>query len=311
VGEPGGGCFGAGPVDGPVVAEACESDGTLVGYRPAVGLIHNISRDHGEVADVRAQFTTFAERSARLLVNAACREAAALAFGRRALTYGVADDVHAPLRVLSSGPDRALGTPRVGGDEITLEVPQPGVHNLENAAAAALLAVELGIPSPTVASALSRFPGVGRRFEIIGVTADGIRVVDDYAHNGEKLRAAITTAQAGSARLIAVFQPHGYGPARFLRGELRELLPRILRVDDRFAYLEVFYAGGTVTKDVTGRMLADDLPGCGYAADHAAAIEWIRAEARPGDTVLIMGARDPSLPRLARAVFDAISRRSP
>jgi len=146
---------------------------------------------------------------------------------------------------------------------------------------------------------------------VIGVTADGIRVVDDYAHNGEKLRAAITTAQAGSSRLVAVFQPHGFGPARFLRAELRDLLPRILRAGDRFAYLEVFYAGGTVTRDVTGRILADDLPGCGYAADHAAAVEWVRGQARPGDTVLIMGARDPSLPRLARAVLGAISRKSP
>ena len=311
VGESGGGCFAAGPVDGPVVAEACESDGTLVGYRPAVGLVHNISRDHGEVADVRAQFTTFAEGSARLLVNAACREAAALAGVRPAITYGVAEGAQAPLRMLSLGPDRALGTLRVAGGEIALDVPQPGVHNLENAAAAALVALELGIPPRAVASALSRFPGVARRFEVIGVTADGIRVVDDYAHNGEKLRAAITTAQAGSSRLVAVFQPHGFGPARFLRAELRDLLPRILREGDRFAYLEVFYAGGTVTRDVTGRILADDLPGCGYAADHAAAVEWVRGQARPGDTVLIMGARDPSLPRLARAVLGAISRKSP
>jgi UDP-N-acetylmuramate--alanine ligase len=310
VGEPGGGCFAAGPVDGPVVAEACESDGTLVGYRAALGLVHNISRDHGEIRDVRAQFTTFADSSARLLVNAGCREAAALVDGRPALTYGVAESVQASLRVLSAGPDRALGTLRLGAGEIALDLPQPGVHNLENAAAAALVAVELGIAPAAVASALSRFPGVARRFEVVGVT-DGIRVVDDYAHNGEKLRAAITTAQAGSSRVLAVFQPHGFGPARFLRAELRELLPRILRAADRFAYLEVFYAGGTVTRDVSSRMLADDVPGCGYAADHAAAVEWIRGQARAGDTVLVMGARDPSLPRLARAVLAAISRTSP
>jgi len=309
VGEDGGGCVAAGPAEGPVIAEACESDGTLVGYRPAIGLVHNISRDHGEVGDVRGQFTTFADNSARLLINVACREAAALAPGRAPLTYGAAAGADAVLAVITPGPDRAVGILRAGGRSISLDLPQPGVHNLENAVAAALVALELGVASGAIEAALARFPGVARRFEVIGTTASGIRVVDDYAHNGEKLRAAITTAQAGASRLVAVFQPHGFGPARFLRAELRELLPRILRGQDRFGYLEIFYAGGTVTKDISSRILADDLPApvrCGYAADHAAAVQWIRAEARPGDTVLVMGARDPALPALARAALASL-----
>jgi UDP-N-acetylmuramate-alanine ligase len=309
VGEGSGGCFTAGPADGPVVAEACESDGTLVGYRPAIGLVHNISRDHGEVHAVRAQFTAFADNSQRLLINVGCREAAELARGRAALTYGVAGGAEAALRIVTPGPHRAVGTLRLGRRKIALDLPQPGAHNLENAAAAALVALELGLAPEAVASALCRFPGVARRFEVIGTTASGIRVVDDYAHNGEKLRAAIATAQAGAARIVALFQPHGFGPARFLRPELRELLPRVLRREDRFGYLEIFYAGGTVTRDVSSRMLADDLPAsvrCGYAPDHTTAVEWVRSEARAGDTVLIMGARDPALPRLARAVLAAL-----
>src|SRR5204863_2605900 len=137
--------------------------------------------------------------------------------------------------------------------------------------AAAWTALGLGLGPGVVRTGLARFPGVARRFEVVGTTAAGIRVVDDYAHNGEKLRAAITTAQAGAPRVVAVFQPHGFGPARFLRPELRELLPAILRPSDRFCYAEVFYAGGTVAKDVSSQMLAGDLPAslaCGYAADH-------------------------------------------
>lgn len=309
VGEGRGGCFVAGPAGGPVIAEACESDGTLVGYRPDVGLVHNVSRDHGEVDAVRGQFKAFADQCARLLINAGCPQAAGLARGRPALTYGATPAADAILEVDRTGPDRAAGLLWCGGREIALDVPQPGRHNLENAAAAALVALELGIAPSSVERALSRFPGVARRFEVIGTTPTGIRVVDDYAHNGEKLRAAITTAQVGSGRLVALFQPHGFGPARFLRPELRELLPRLLRPADRFAYLEVFYAGGTVTRDVSGRVLAADLPeslSCGYAADHAAALDWVRGEARPGDTVLVMGARDPSLPRLARAVLSML-----
>jgi len=133
--------------------------------------------------------------------------------------------------------------------------------------------------------------------------------VDDYAHNGEKLRAAITTAQAGASRVVAVFQPHGYGPARFLRAELRSLIPTLLRPQDRFCYAEIFYAGGTVANDISSRALADDLPrelDCGYARDHEAARQWVVSEARPGDTVLVMGARDPDLPTLARAILASL-----
>jgi UDP-N-acetylmuramate--alanine ligase len=313
VGEGVGGCFVAGPADGPVIAEACESDGTLVGYRPAVALVHNISRDHGEVDALRLQFQTFADHGQRVLLNAGCPEAARLARGRRATTYGTTPDADARVEVGASRADRALGTLHAGGRAIALDVPQPGRHNLENAAAAALVALGLGVAPDVLARALSCFPGVARRFEVVGVTESGIRVVDDYAHNAEKLRAAITTAQAGARRIVALFQPHGFGPARFLRPELRELLPRLLRPHDRFAYAEIFYAGGTVTRDVSSRILADDLPAalrCEALPDHAAAVDWICGETRPGDTVLVMGARDPSLPRLARAAFSALAARA-
>lgn len=308
-GEGGTGCFLPGAADGPVAAEACESDGTLTGYHAALGLIHNISRDHGEVETLLPQFETFAKRCGRLLVNAASPEAAEVGRAVGARTYGAVPGADARLEIVSVGPDRASGVLHLPGGPLALDVPQPGRHNLENGAAAALIALELGLSPATVTALLARFPGVARRFEVIAVTAGGIRVVDDYAHNGEKLRAAITTAQAGADRVLAVFQPHGFGPARFLRPELREMMPRLLRPQDRLCYAEIFYAGGTVARDVSSRMLAEDLPAaleCGYAPDHPAVVDWLRAQARPGDTVLIMGARDPELPALARAAAAAL-----
>ena len=308
-GEGGTGCFLPGAADGPVAAEACESDGTLTGYHAALGLIHNISRDHGEVETLLPQFETFAKRCGRLLVNAASPEAAEVGRAVGARTYGAAPGADARLEIASVGPHRASGVLHLPGGPLALDVPQPGRHNLENGAAAALIALELGLSPATVTALLARFPGVARRFEVIAVTAGGIRVVDDYAHNGEKLRAAITTAQAGADRVLAVFQPHGFGPARFLRPELREMMPRLLRPQDRLCYAEIFYAGGTVARDVSSRMLAEDLPAaleCGYAPDHRAVVDWLRAQARPGDTVLIMGARDPELPALARAAAAAL-----
>ena len=304
------GCLMTGPVDGIVVVEACESDGTLVGYEPTIGLVHNISRDHAELPSLRAQFGAFARNCHRLFVNGGCSEAAGLRGRCPGVLYGVTPDADARLQVNSVGPDRARGLLRLPAGVVTLDLPQPGLHNLENAAAAAVVAVELGIDPDGVTRLLANFPGVSRRFEVIGVTSAGIRVVDDYAHNGEKLRATLATAQAGSGRIVVVFQPHGFGPARFLRPELRTLLPGILRPEDRFCYAEIYYAGGTVAKDISSRMLAADLPAilrCGHAADHAAARQWVAAEAQPGDTVLVMGARDPDLPRLARAVFATLA----
>ena len=309
VGEGTSGCFMPGPTDGAVVAEACESDGTLIGYRPTIGVIHNVTRDHAELDSLREQFATFAAQSGRLLVNARCPEATALGRHFRALTYGVGG-ADAALEVDSVGPARARGVLRLATGAVAIDVPQPGLHNLENAAAATLAAIEVGRDARDVAARLREFPGVARRFEVVGVTSTGIRVVDDYAHNADKLRAAITAAQAGAPRVVVVFQPHGFGPARFLRPDLKTLLPGVLRPDDRFCYAEIFYAGGTVAKDISSRRLADDLPptlACGYAADHGAVRDWVVGEARPGDTVLILGARDPDLPKLARSVFTALS----
>lgn len=300
------GCFAAGPRRSPVVAEACESDGTLVGYRPGIGVIHNVSRDHGELDDLRRQFATFAGNAGLALVNSACHEAMALPTRAR-LTYGEGARADAPLEVIAIGPERARGVLALpDGGELDLDLPQPGRHTLENATAAALVARELGVAPAAIAAALRVFPGVARRYTVIGTTDTGIRVVDDYAHNGEKIRAAVTAAQAGCGRLLAIFQPHGYGPARFLRPELQAIVPGLLRPQDRFCYAEIFYSGGTVAKDISSRDLAADLPaalGCGYAANHQQVLTWAAGEARPGDTVLLMGARDPDLPRLAQALF--------
>jgi UDP-N-acetylmuramate--alanine ligase len=272
-------------------------------------VILNVSRDHAELDVLREQFSTFAKQCRTLWVNATSADAQAIGAELGARTFGAVERANARLVVESPGPHRGRGVLVVDGARIALDLPQPGVHNLENAAAAAAVASTLGVAPAAIAAALAAFPGVARRFEVIGTTARGVRVVDDYAHNADKVRAAISTAQAGG-RVVAVFQPHGFGPARFLRPELAELLPRLLRAQDRFCYAEIFYAGGTVAKDISSRDLAADLPPhmrAGYAEDHAAVVQWVAREVEPSDTVLIMGARDPDLPNLARTIYAALA----
>lgn len=302
------GCFLAGPEDGPVIAEACESDGTLVGYQPAIGLIHNITRDHAEVAELRQQFAVFAEHSRQLLINADDDEVLAVAHQHPGVVSYAMDNEAAQwrLQVLHSGPWRAQATlidPDQG--QYLLEIPQPGLHNLANALAATVAAVQLGIPLAQILSALATFPGVARRFQVLGKSDQHITVIDDYAHNGAKIAAAISAAQQGCDRLLAFFQPHGFAPTRFLRPELKELLPRLLRPGDRFCYGEIFYAGGTVQRDLSAAELAADI-GCDFAADHLAAITWACEHALPGNSVLIMGARDPRLGDFAHSLLEML-----
>jgi UDP-N-acetylmuramate--alanine ligase len=136
--------------------------------------------------------------------------------------------------------------------------------------------------------------------------------VDDFAHNPAKIAAALATAQAraGSGRVLAVYQPHGYGPTRFLRRDLVETFATALRPADRLWMLEVFYAGGSTTRDFSAADIAAEIATPGAGAEFAPSRDWlverIAAEAREGDVVIVMGARDPSLTHLARTILSRL-----
>src|SRR5262249_47283436 len=154
-------------------------------------------------------------------------------------------------------------------------------------------------------SPLALFRGVGRRFQSVG-TARGVEVVDDFAHNAAKIAAAIRTGQGRARRVLAVYQPHGFGPTRFLWRGLVDAFAGTLHADDRMWMLEVFYAGGTATRDFSAAEIVADIAARGasarFAPSREALVSAIAAEAREGDLVLVMGARDPSLTALARQI---------
>jgi UDP-N-acetylmuramate--alanine ligase len=157
---------------------------------------------------------------------------------------------------------------------------------------------------------LAGFRGIGRRFQTVG-KANGVEVIDDFAHNADKIAAAIRTAKLRARRVLAIYQPHGYGPTRFLRRDFVTTFSRELGPDDRLWMLEVFYAGGTATRDFSAADIVAEIGACGARAEFAASRERlvgrIAEEARPGDLVLVMGARDPSLSELARAILAALA----
>jgi UDP-N-acetylmuramate--alanine ligase len=293
-----------------LVVEADESDGSLVRYEPAVGVVLNLQKDHKETHVVAAMFAAFAHRCRSALVLG---EDAGLAFladeardrglALRVSGFGPGADVRADSLELE--PDRSVFTVR----HTRFTLPVPGRHNVENALAAIAGVAALGVPFPAMVEPLARFAGVGRRFQSLGV-AGGVEVIDDFAHNPAKLRAALATAQRRASRVLAVFQPHGFGPTRFLRDELVAAFAEGLRPEDRVWLLEIFYAGGSATRDFSAADIVAELANRGVRAAFATREELparVAEAAREGDLVLVMGARDPSLTILARGILATLA----
>jgi UDP-N-acetylmuramate--alanine ligase len=283
-----------------LVIEADESDGSVVRYRPAVGVVLNLQKDHKEEAVVAEMFATFRANTRETLVVGEGANLDPLRAGAVTFGLGAAADLR------GTGVALEAGTSRFSVDGAAFELGVPGRHNIENALAALAACRAVGVPVADCVAPLRAFRGVGRRFQVLGVSS-GVTVVDDFGHNPDKIAASLRTAARRAARVLAVFQPHGFGPLRFLRADLAAMFAAELRTQDRLWLLEAHYAGGTVTRDVSSTDLAADLQarGCpaAFAGSREALVHALAAAARPGDLVLVMGARDPSLTDLAKAVL--------
>jgi UDP-N-acetylmuramate--alanine ligase len=299
-----------------LVIEADESDGSLVRYQPAIAVILNLQRDHREMDEVAALFERFRANARERAV--VCEAPNLDAFGEGAIRFGFGPE--ADVRGEDVTLDGAHSAFTVDG--VPFRLPIPGRHNVANALAAIAACRAVGVPLVEMVEALARYHGVDRRFQVLG-RAREVEVVDDFAHNPAKLEAAIVTAQArvasaardggaavGPGRVLAVYQPHGYGPTRFLRGDFVETFARVLRPEDRLWMLEVFYAGGTAQRDFSAADIVAEIAGRGGRAEFAESrqrlIARIAEEARAGDLVLVMGARDPSLTDLAQGILEAL-----
>jgi UDP-N-acetylmuramate--alanine ligase len=135
-------------------------------------------------------------------------------------------------------------------------------------------------------------------------------IIDDFAHNPEKVKAAITTAQSLSRRVFAIFQPHGFGPTRFLRDDFVAVFSAILRKNDALFLLPIYYAGGTALKDISSGDLAQLISAHGQVSAATGSrdecLAMLKDTVAPGDAVLLMGARDPSLSAFARKIAESL-----
>ncbi len=299
---------------GPFVSEVDESDGSIAAYVPTIAVLNNVSLDHKSLEELRSLFGDFIARAQTAVVNLDDAESAALLISAhgRVLTFGIesrdadisvfAESVaESPLGISAEIEHRATGTRHA------LVLGVPGRHNLSNALAALAAACAAGVPLGDAVEALGAYAGLARRFDVVGTSPAGVTVIDDFGHNPEKVAATLATLKAHPGRVIAFFQPHGYGPLRQMGAELAEVLAARLAPEDRAILCDPVYFGGTVDRSVGSERIVDLIRAHGGTAEHIA----LRADcadrmaelARPGDRIVIMGARDDTLSAFARELL--------
>ena len=294
------------------VSEVDESDGSIALYHPTVAVLTNISLDHLAMDELRALFGGFLERSGKAVINLDDPETRLIgeALGEsKLLGYGF-DSPSAAFagRDLRLGADGVTFDVQHGEEIAAVALPQPGRHNASNALAAIAAAHALGVTLADAAAALARFEGLKRRLETVG-TAGGVTVIDDFAHNPDKIAASLATLTAQPGRLLIMFQPHGYGPLAKMGDELAATFAGGLRPGDRLYLPDPVYQGGTVDRSRGSDWLAGAIGGIAeHIADRAAIGETLVREAAAGDRIVIMGARDDTLSEFAAEILDQLAK---
>jgi UDP-N-acetylmuramate--alanine ligase len=290
------------------VSEVDESDGSIALYRPKVAVLGNVSLDHKSMEELRRLFGDFLAGAEIGVVNLDDAETLALAArARRLVSYGI-DSPRAEIAAtdLAERPDGLTATllDRRDGTAHALTLKVPGRHNLYNALAAVAAASASGVPVAEAVAALAGFEGLARRFDVAGTSPGGVTVIDDFGHNPDKVSATLRTLKAHPGRVIAFFQPHGYGPLRQMGAELAGVFARLLGPDDLTILCAPVYHGGTVDRSEGSERIVRLIAEAGGRADYIPEREDCAARiaeiARPGDRIVVMGARDDTLARFAR-----------
>jgi UDP-N-acetylmuramate--alanine ligase len=294
------------------VSEVDESDGSIAHYHPRIAVLNNISVDHKSLPELRTLFRDFVGKSETAVINRDNDEAAALGAGRLAsgiVTYSLRDD-EADLRVsnLVPAPDGiAFEAQERGTNRPTpVRLCVPGRHNVANALAALAAARAAGVALDDAADALRDFSGIRRRLEVVG-SAGGVTVIDDFAHNPDKIAATLATLHDFPGRLLVLFQPHGYGPLRQMKDAFIDVFSRDLAAHDVLVMPDPVYFGGTTDRSVSSRDVISAVAARGreayFFSDRPSCGEKLLALARPQDRIVIMGARDDTLAQFAAGLL--------
>jgi UDP-N-acetylmuramate--alanine ligase len=290
-----------------LIVEADESDGSIVQYHPEIGVLLNIDKDHQDMPELIRIFGIFKAHSKSFIVNMGNPPAAALSAGN-AFDFDGSD--HADVLIHAEGFQQKEATILFDVLGHSFLIHTPGRHNMENALAAIAVARKIGISWEICTAALKSYQGIYRRHQVYG-TKNGITLIDDFAHNPVKCARSIEACQPFASRLIAWFQPHGYGPTRFLRHDFVDEFAKVIRPGDQIWMSEIYYAGGTAVKDISAGDLIRDLRERGidahFVSNRNDLVQQLRPYLSASTTLLLMGARDPSLGDFAEQVWDELS----
>jgi len=287
-----------------LVFEACESDGSIVHYRPVHTVITSLALDHHPVEETAVLFRTIAANTGkRVYINTDDTRLMDMA-REETVTFSV--NTPSKYRAEDTRPDHRGTSFRVAGQPFRINL--PGLHNVYNALACISVLSEMGVPLPETALHMPAFAGIERRFEVH--LSDGeLLVVDDYAHNPHKIAAFMEAVQKMTDAICFVFQPHGYGPTRLMKDAYIETFSARLRPSDHLVILPIYYAGGSVERDISSSVIAEGIRRHGASAEAVEDRKTVLGMADRWKAFAIMGARDDSLATLASEVARLIARR--
>ncbi len=278
-----------------LVIEACESDRSIINYKPENSIILNLSLDHHSVEETYGMFEVLMNNTAdKIIINADDMNLSNLA-KKDAVTFSI----DSPSRYRAY--DIKL---KPFGSEFTLNDVRfrlclPGTYNIYNALPCIAFLMEIGITAEAIADPMPEFEGIERRFDI-HINNGKRLLIDDYAHNPHKISALMETVRTLRDRVCYIFQPHGFGPTRMMRKEYIDTFSENLRTTDHLFLLPIFYAGGTASRDISSHDLAVEIMSGGKSAEAVEDREDILRRADGWDSFVIFGARDDTLSEFAR-----------
>lgn len=294
------------------VTETDESDGSIALFNPDIAVLTNLTLDHKSLEELRKLFCQFLQKSKTgCVVNLDDPESreliAAHPVKTRMATFGINNEsASLNARIDEEFPHMTCFTVQ----NIKVNLPVPGHHNVSNALAAMAAALFAGVSLEESAKALASFKGIKRRMNIVG-TKNDITVIDDFGHNPDKIAATLSTLRQFAGRVLAVFQPHGFRPTAHMKDELIDSFARHLNRDDVLLMPEIYYAGGTTEKIISSADIIQAIKDKGHEAyffeTRDNIVPFITKEARPGDRIVIMGARDDTLTEFAQDVLDNVA----
>jgi len=289
-----------------LIIEADESDGSIVQYTPEIGLLLNVDKDHKEMDVLMEVFEVFKKNSRSFIVNQSHLLAKTLS---QDIKKDFSTDINSGAGYIATDFQQQGLAISFTVNGASFHLHSVGKHNMENALAAIAVAAGIGVDLVTCAKALEKYEGIYRRHQVYG-NKNGVLLIDDFAHNPVKCAAAIDACQPIAKKVIAWFQPHGYGPTKFLRNDFVEEIGKVLRKEDEIWMSEIFYAGGTAVKDISANDLINDLKANGknafFVEDRNELLSNMRSHFNDNCVLLLMGARDPSLEGFAQNVWEEL-----